>query len=823
MTTDKNRNSLISVIESLILTVLFALLSSTPIQAQWNPIPIPIPTLIPFPFELDSIAKRVETPRPLLFNYATNQAGFDTEIVISNTSKDSLGSTAEAGTCTIYYYGKTNFGGAAPLPQTSNFIAAGEDLVFLLSTGSPAQGISGAPGFQGYIIADCTFPMARGISVLSDIGNQKLAAAQPAEVLSLPRSSTNQPILFSAVSNQNGMDTGIVIANTSLDNLGSTSGSGSCTLNYYGTVNNGGAVPAYQTSQSVAAGEHLIFTLSTGGTHGIVGTPGFKGYIIADCNFPMARGYSFTSDLGASQHAHAESAEVITVPRDTASRPLLFNFATNRAGFDTTITISNTTLDSLGTSPQSGSCTVRYHGTVLVGQTPAAQTSTPVAPGGQLEFSLSSGNAQQNIAGAPGFQGYLIVDCGFPLARGISTVYDSNGPSRLAASEAGEIVRTPRKTAHKALLFPHVTNQAGSDTGIVITNTSEDSLGSTPKSGTCRVNYYGETSGGGNVPAAFTTPSIPAGDYAIYTLSTGGTVSEAGGVIPAAPGFRGYAIARCNFPMARGYSFVSDLGASKRAYAVNAEIIDPADGDVDGTPDYDDGCPYDGNKTNPGQCGCGVADTDSDSDGTPNCNDSCPQDAAKAAPGVCGCGQSDTDADNNGVIDCLEAPGGGADQCPVDPQKTSPGFCGCGVSDADSDSDGNPDCTDACSQDPAKDNAGVCGCGRVDIDSDSNGVIDCLELSADTTPAKPEIIKRRKNSRKIKVKLQRYQGSVVYKVFIKGRTPNGKRVRKTRTVKTGSTVKLKLKSGRYKIFYKVGVKQANSKRSPKAKVRTGRK
>ncbi|MGA1709092.1 MAG: M43 family zinc metalloprotease, partial [Phycisphaerales bacterium] len=48
------------------------------------------------------------------------------------------------------------------------------------------------------------------------------------------------------------------------------------------------------------------------------------------------------------------------------------------------------------------------------------------------------------------------------------------------------------------------------------------------------------------------------------------------------------------------------------------------DSDFDGTPDCNDACPSDPNKTAAGACGCGVADTDSDGDGTPDCNDACP-------------------------------------------------------------------------------------------------------------------------------------------------------------------------------------------------------
>ena len=52
------------------------------------------------------------------------------------------------------------------------------------------------------------------------------------------------------------------------------------------------------------------------------------------------------------------------------------------------------------------------------------------------------------------------------------------------------------------------------------------------------------------------------------------------------------------------------------------------DSDTDGAGDACDGCPNDLNKTEPGQCGCGVADTntDTDSDGTPDCNDDFPDD-----------------------------------------------------------------------------------------------------------------------------------------------------------------------------------------------------
>lgn len=51
-----------------------------------------------------------------------------------------------------------------------------------------------------------------------------------------------------------------------------------------------------------------------------------------------------------------------------------------------------------------------------------------------------------------------------------------------------------------------------------------------------------------------------------------------------------------------------------------------------------DCCPDDPNKTDPGECGCGVPDDDSDGDLVANCNDACPDDSDKTDPGSCGCG-----------------------------------------------------------------------------------------------------------------------------------------------------------------------------------------
>jgi len=134
-----------------------------------------------------------------------------------------------------------------------------------------------------------------------------------------------------------------------------------------------------------------------------------------------------------------------------------------------------------------------------------------------------------------------------------------------------------------SLLYPFVTNQAGFDTGLVIANTSRDPFGTPTQQGTCTLYYYGFTTGGGPAPAPVTTPNIPAGHHAIWTLSSGGTVQTSGGSIPAAPGFQGYIIAHCNFQYAHGYAFISDLGAQKLAQGYLALVMSaPLPGSRDG-------------------------------------------------------------------------------------------------------------------------------------------------------------------------------------------------------------------------------------------------
>jgi hypothetical protein len=118
----------------------------------------------------------------LLFPYVSNVAGYDTAIAIANTTDDPFGTRPEAGPCTIYYYGRTAAGTIVPA-QTTSVIYAGEMVSFALSAGGVPGSPESAATFRGYVIADCSFPLARGFAWLTDVAANKIGIGLPVETL----------------------------------------------------------------------------------------------------------------------------------------------------------------------------------------------------------------------------------------------------------------------------------------------------------------------------------------------------------------------------------------------------------------------------------------------------------------------------------------------------------------------------------------------------------------------------------------------------------------------------------------------------------------
>ena len=165
---------------------------------------------------------------------------------------------------------------------------------------------------------------------------------------------------------------------------------------------------------------------------------------------------------------------------------------------------------------------------------------------------------------------------------------------------------------------------------------------------------------------------------------------------------------------------VSDAAGNTATCQATFTVIG-VDDDGDGTPNCQDGCPTDPNKTAPGQCGCGIPDTDTDGDGTADCNDGCPTDPLKTAPGVCGCNVPEIDTDGDGTLDCV-------DNCPSISN----------AGQADGDSDGVGDACDNCTTVPNptqgdcdNDTVGdACEIASGSPDCDLNGIPDACDLAA---------------------------------------------------------------------------------------------
>jgi hypothetical protein len=98
----------------------------------------------------------------LLFPFVTNQVGFDTGLVLANTSTDPFGAvshaTATPGTCALNFYGA-----GAPTPSTGVAAPGGAQAS---GTTNAFQLSSVAPGFQGYVIAVCNYLYGHGYAFI---------------------------------------------------------------------------------------------------------------------------------------------------------------------------------------------------------------------------------------------------------------------------------------------------------------------------------------------------------------------------------------------------------------------------------------------------------------------------------------------------------------------------------------------------------------------------------------------------------------------------------------------------------------------------------
>ncbi len=120
---------------------------------------------------------------------------------------------------------------------------------------------------------------------------------------------------------------------------------------------------------------------------------------------------------------------------------LLYPYVTNQAGFDTGLTVANTTQDSFttgtnATGAQAGSCVFTWYG-----GTTSAPTVAP-APFNTGTIAAGATFAQTVSTMAPGFQGYMWAVCNFQFAHGFAFISDV-GARNLAMGYLAVVINDP--------------------------------------------------------------------------------------------------------------------------------------------------------------------------------------------------------------------------------------------------------------------------------------------------------------------------------------------------------------------------------------------
>jgi hypothetical protein len=187
-------------------------------------------------------------------------------------------------------------------------------------------------------------------------------------------------------------------------------------------------------------------------------TVSFGAWISYTSNVAQGTPVIGTSTVNLSYAATAASAaasSTLTIPRfipdGTAARSLLainicrtillYPYITNQAGFDTGLTVANTsqdpyTLGSKVTLAQAGSCTFTwYGGTTAAPLTPPAPTNTGNIAGGTVWTGLAS-------ILVPTYQGYAFAVCNFQFAHGFAFISDL-GARNLAMGYLAVVMTDP--------------------------------------------------------------------------------------------------------------------------------------------------------------------------------------------------------------------------------------------------------------------------------------------------------------------------------------------------------------------------------------------
>ena len=214
---------------------------------------------------------------------------------------------------------------------------------------------------------------------------------------------------------------GVLPSVTASDNIGGVgiaevsivAGSGSAVWEVVNTNPN--------TNESFSFPVYLTYTAATATNTPLPGTS-----TVTLSYAPTATSGAASSSLSIPRFASNTAGQGNIFTINVCRTILLYPYITNQAGFDTGLTVANTSQDPVfGTGAQAGICTFTYYG-----GTTAAPT-TP--PGPTTTGSIAAGTVWANTLGtiAPNFQGYAFAVCNFQFAHGFAFISDV-GAQKLA-------------------------------------------------------------------------------------------------------------------------------------------------------------------------------------------------------------------------------------------------------------------------------------------------------------------------------------------------------------------------------------------------------
>jgi len=207
----------------------------------------------------------------------------------------------------------------------------------LPAPGPPNPNTSVTGGFAPfYTSAASTQPSPNSTFQSPTLPVPRFVPGQAFDFINIQKCSCN--ILFPFVANVLGYDTGIAIANASLD-PGATFGflgtpqPGTIQFWYYGDMSNGAAVPGPQTSSVVQPGHVLTYVLSSGSSqYGLDGRgAGLQGYIITQAQFQYCHAYAFVSAQGAGPTSPGVSEGYLGIVLDRDGLPRTISIGENKA------------------------------------------------------------------------------------------------------------------------------------------------------------------------------------------------------------------------------------------------------------------------------------------------------------------------------------------------------------------------------------------------------------------------------------------------------------------------------------------------------------